>query len=71
MIKGYTSSRRPLKLVFSENFKSAYDAVSAERQIKGWSRAKKIALIKRDFNLLMKLSNLKNAKTKGGKDEIY
>ncbi len=45
VIKGYTSSRRPVKLVFSECFESAYDAVSAERQIKGWRREKKMTQI--------------------------
>ena len=59
-IKGYTSKRRPVKLIFSEFFESVYDAISAERQIKGWRRAKKIALIKGDFDLLVKLSNEKN-----------
>ena len=59
LIKCYTRSRRPVKLVFSEYFESAYDAISAERQIKGWSRAKKKALIKRDYELLVKLSNKK------------
>jgi len=63
-IKGYTSKRRPVKLVFSEHFESVYDAISAERQIKGWRRVKKIALIKGDFDLLVKLSNMKNAKGK-------
>ncbi len=67
-IKGYTSSRRPVKLVFSDFFDRAYDAISAERQIKGWSRAKKKALIKGDFDLLVKLSNMKNAK---GKNNDY
>ena len=62
LIKGYTSSRRPVKLVFSDYFDRAYDAISAERQIKGWRRAKKIALIKGDFDLLVKLSNEKNQK---------
>ena len=63
-IRGYTSSRRPLKLVFSDYFERAYDAISAERQIKGWRRAKKIALINGDFDLLVKLSNMKNVKGK-------
>lgn len=64
LIKCYTRSRRPVKLVFSEYFERAYDAISAERQIKGWRRAKKKALIKGNFDLLVKLSNEKNAKGK-------
>ena len=42
---GYTSSRRPVRLVWSENFDRITDAIAAERQIKGWGRAKKGALI--------------------------
>jgi putative endonuclease len=43
---GYTATRRPVRLVFSEYFDRIMDAVSAERQIKGWSRAKKEALLR-------------------------
>jgi putative endonuclease len=42
---GYTSTRRPVQLVWSERFDRITDAIAAERQIKGWSRAKKAALI--------------------------
>jgi putative endonuclease len=49
-----------VKLVFSEIFENAYDAFSAERQMKRWSRAKKIALIQGDFSLLHDLSECKN-----------
>jgi putative endonuclease len=42
---GYTSSRRPVTLVWSEHFDRITDAIAAERQVKGWSRAKKQALI--------------------------
>jgi len=42
---GYTSLRRPLKLVWSEEFQTIHDAITVERSIKGWSRAKKLALI--------------------------
>jgi putative endonuclease len=41
----YTSSRRPVRLVFSEHFFNITDAIAAERQIKGWSRTKKEAMI--------------------------
>jgi putative endonuclease len=46
---GYISARRPVTLVFSESFEQITDAIAAERQIKGWSRAKKEALIAGDF----------------------
>ncbi len=59
-IKGYTKNRRPVKLVFSDYFEDAYHAISAERQIKCWTRAKKEALINDKFNLLHKLAECKN-----------
>ena len=46
---GYTSMRRPVKLVFSESFERITDAIESERRIKGWPRAKKEALIAGDF----------------------
>jgi putative endonuclease len=49
---GYTSTRRPVHLVFSQWFERITDAIAAERQIKGWSRAKKEALIRGDFEML-------------------
>ena len=53
---GYTRNRRPVRLVWSENFPTRYEALSVERQIKGWSRAKKKALIDGDWPLLSRLA---------------
>jgi putative endonuclease len=53
---GYTSTRLPVKLVWCDEFPSRYEALSAERQIKGWSRAKKLALIRGDWNLIRGLA---------------
>jgi predicted GIY-YIG superfamily endonuclease len=50
LIKGYTESRRPVELVWSCEFPTANDAFLRERQIKGWSRAKKEALIRGDWD---------------------
>lgn len=58
--KGYTFRRRPVQLVFSQEFNSIVDAIEAERQIKGWSRAKKEASIRGDFKLLHQLAECKN-----------
>ena len=52
----YTASRRPVKLLWSEAFQRAEDAIKLERQIKGWSRKKKEAFIKGDWDMLSKLS---------------
>jgi putative endonuclease len=53
---GYTAQRRPVTLVFSQWFDRITDAIAAERQVKGWSRAKKEALIRSDFARLSELS---------------
>ena len=54
--KSYTYSRRPFILSYVMEFNSATDAILAEKQIKGWSRKKKIALINGDVELLKRLS---------------
>ena len=56
IFKGYTSKRLPVTLVFSNRFSDVREAIRAEKQIKGWSRAKKEALIEGDFEKLVKLS---------------
>jgi putative endonuclease len=55
-IDGYTSSRRPVELVFCESYDLIIDAIARERQIKGWSRAKKDALIALAYDRLPALS---------------
>ena len=53
---GYTKRRRPVELAFHQEFDRITDAVAAERQIKGWSRAKKEALVRGDFEALRSLA---------------
>jgi len=45
----YTFKRRPLQLVFSQDFPTREEALSAEQQIKGWSRKKKEAMMRGDW----------------------
>jgi putative endonuclease len=52
LIEGYTKNRRPVELVFYEYYQDVNEALVAERQIKGWNRKKKEALINQDFELL-------------------
>lgn len=54
--KGYTFTRRPVVLVWSEYFDRVTDGIAAERQLKGWSRAKKEALIRSDWTTISQLS---------------
>ena len=53
---GFTAARRPVSLVFSQEFDRVDDAIAAERQVKGWSRAKKEALIAGDAERLKLLA---------------
>ena len=56
-LPGYTQDRRPAELVWSERFPDRDQAFAAERQIKGWSRAKKEALIRGDWEALRSLAS--------------
>jgi putative endonuclease len=49
---GYTSSRRPVELVYSEYHDRLVAAFARERQIKAWGRRKKEALIAGDVSAL-------------------
>ncbi|HAT1797195.1 GIY-YIG nuclease family protein [Legionella pneumophila subsp. fraseri] len=61
MIPGcYTSTRLPIQLKYSQEFMSREEALIAERQIKGWSRRKKEALIKGDWQALSDYSKRKS-----------
>lgn len=53
---GYTAKRCPVALVYSAYFERIVDVIAYERQVKGWSRAKKEALVCGDFGLLQALS---------------
>ena len=53
---GYTAQRLPVELVWSETFQTRDEALTAERQIKGWSRAKKRALIDGNWDLMSELA---------------
>ena len=53
---GYTAKRLPVALVRAEHFQYITDAIAVERQIKGWSRAKKEALIRGDFGSIQMLA---------------
>jgi putative endonuclease len=59
---GYTSTRRPAKLVWSEYFPQITDAIATERKIKGWSRAKKEALANNDWDSIVRLSKRRAGK---------
>ena len=63
---GYTFDRRPVMLVWSEHFDRITDGIAAERQLKGWNRAKKEALIKGDLSSLRMLAKRRGGQPRSG-----
>ncbi len=55
-IEGYTRRRRPVTLAWAQDFPSRLEALEAERRIKGWTRAKKEALMAGDWERLSLLA---------------
>jgi predicted GIY-YIG superfamily endonuclease len=53
---GYTAKRRPVRLVYSELIETRIAAAQRERQIKGWTVAKKEALIDGHADSLRRLA---------------
>src|SRR5690348_12309821 len=54
--KCYTTTRRPVTLIWSQEFATREEAPAAERQIKGWSRGKKEALVAGDWKAIQQLA---------------
>ena len=57
VLGGYTRSRKPVTLVWSQDFARITDAVAMERRLKGWRREKKEALIRGDLDALSDLAS--------------
>lgn len=58
--EGYTASRLPVELVWSQECTTREEALAAERQIKGWSRKKKEALMRGDWEEVSRLAQCKS-----------
>ena len=56
---GFTSERLPVALVWSQEFTTRFEAIEAERRIKGWSRMKKLALIRGDWDAISRYARSK------------
>ena len=59
--RSYVYKRRPVTLVHAEVFDSPQDAIRFEKQLKGWSRAKKEALIRGDWAEIRRLARSRSA----------
>jgi predicted GIY-YIG superfamily endonuclease len=65
---GYTSTRLPVSLVFSQELPTREQALACERQIKGWSRKKKEAMMKADWAEVSRLA--KSPSTGSGRTDV-
>jgi putative endonuclease len=52
----YTARRRPVELVYADEFDSIAEAYEREKQVHGWGRAKREALIHGDYDALPELA---------------
>jgi predicted GIY-YIG superfamily endonuclease len=62
LCNGYTAIRRPVECVFTQACPTRIEALTFERQIKGWSRAKKEALIRGDWTEIKRLAKNRSGK---------
>jgi predicted GIY-YIG superfamily endonuclease len=60
-VRGFASDHLPIELVWCQDFATRYEALQAERRIKGWSRAKKMALIRGDWRAISQLAKSKGS----------
>ena len=65
----YTTRRRPVALVYAAEFASIKQAYQWEKQVQGWSRAKRQALIRGDFEALPALARKDFGKRRTDADE--
>ncbi len=65
-VSNYTRTRRPVRLAYSQDFPTRDEAFAAERQLKGWTRRKKEALIRGDWEELRRLAHGRQPSTNSG-----
>ena len=60
LVRGFTQNLLPLELVWTQEFVTRDEAKAAEKQIKGWSKRKKLALIRGDWAEISRLAKSKS-----------
>jgi predicted GIY-YIG superfamily endonuclease len=61
----YIAARRPVELAWSQECATRYEVLSAEQQIKGWSRRKKEAMMHGDWEEVSRLARNKSETVRG------
>ena len=67
-LSAYTRKRRPVKLVWADEIQTREEALARERQLQGWSRAKKEALIAGNWDRLRLLSRSSTELRRGAEE---
>lgn len=71
LIPGFTADHLPVELAWSDEFCTRDEAKDAERKLKGWSRAKKLALIRGDWDRISALAKKKgDPSTSSGQADV-
>jgi len=68
--EGYTSTRLPVELVWSQNVQTDNEAFLLERKLKGWSRIKKEALILGNVDALHSIVRQERKRREASKKKI-
>jgi len=70
VVPSFVRDHWPAKLVWSAEFPTRYEAIAMERRVKGWSRAKKLALVRNDWETISQLAKSKDSpSTSSGRTE--
>ena len=69
-IPGFSRDHMPVKLVWSQEFTTREEAKAAEKQIKGWSRMKKLALIRGDWDAISHHARSKGSPSTGSGQSV-
>jgi predicted GIY-YIG superfamily endonuclease len=64
-LAGFTADHQPVELAWAQDFPTRDEAKSCEQQLKGWSRAKKLALIRGDWGRISMLAKSKGSPSTG------
>jgi len=70
-VPGFAADHWPGRLVWSEQFSTRDEALMMERRIKGWKRAKKLALIRGDWTEISRLAKSSPSTSSGRTDRRY
>jgi putative endonuclease len=65
----YTARRHPVRLVYAAEFASLAEAYEREKQVQGWGRAKREALIRGDYAALPELARKDFEKYRATRDK--